>query len=132
MNLFTNSVTLRGFLAENAQAPSSDRITDESVATLALATVSGSWDLGANQWHPRTDVHRIVCPGPYFCGLVRGMRRGDYVEVEGELRTQKEARPVVVGGERSVVERDAYTTYAVRITRLDRPDALVDFGDSDT
>lgn len=132
MNLFTNTVKLRGFLTENAQAPSSDHISNESVASLTMATVSGIWDLGANLWHPRTDTHRIVCPGPYFCGLVRGMRRGDYIEVEGELRTQKEVRPVVVGGERSVVERDSYTTYAVHIVRLDRPDALVDFGDSDT
>jgi len=132
MNLFTNTVKLRGFLTEDAQAPSSDHIGNESVATLNLATVSGIWDLGENRWHPRTDTHGIVCPGPYFCGLVRGMRRGDYIEVEGELRTRKEARPVVVGGERSVVERDSYATYAVRIVRLDRPDALVDFGDSDT
>ena len=128
MNLFTNVVTLRGFLGSDAEAPSSDHIQNDSFAVLLLATVSGVWDLGANQWHPRIDWHRVICPGPYFCGMVRGMRRGDYLEVEGELRTLRESRTVVVSGERSSVQRESTAVHALRITRLDRPDALVDFG----
>jgi len=62
MNLFTNVVTLRGFLASDAEAPSSDHIQNDSFAALLLATVSGVWDLGANEWHPRTDWHRVFCP----------------------------------------------------------------------
>jgi hypothetical protein len=129
MNIFTNVVTIRGFLASDAEAPSSDHIRNDSFAVLLLATVSGVWDLGANEWHPRTDWHRIICPGPFFCGMVRGMRRGDYLEVEGELRTLRESRIVVVAGERSSVPRESTAVQALRITRLDRPDALVDFGE---
>ena len=129
MNLFTNVVTIRGFLASDAEAPSSDHIRNDSFAVLLLATVSGVWDLGANEWHPRTDWHRVICPGPFFCGMVRGMRRGDYLEVEGELRTLRESRIVVVAGERSSVPRESTAVQALRITRLDRPDALVDFGE---
>ena len=129
--LFSNNVLLRGFLGKNAEAPPSDGITDEAFAVLLLATVSGRWDLGANQWMPRTDWHRIICPGPFFCGLTRGMRRGDYLEVEGELRALEQDRGVVVGGERFSVKRSTYAVHAVRIQRLNRPEALVDFGDSD-
>jgi len=57
------------------------------------------------------------------------MRRGDYLEVEGELRTLRESRIVVVAGERSSVPRESTAVHALRITRLDRPDALVDFGE---
>jgi acetamidase/formamidase len=131
MTLFANNVILRGFLGKNAEAPPSDGITDNAFAVLLLATVSGKWDLGANQWLPRTDWHRIICPGPFFCGLVRGMRRGDYLEVEGELRALEQDRGVVVAGERFSVKHSTYAVHAVRIQRLDRPDALVDFGDSD-
>jgi hypothetical protein len=127
--LFLNSVTLRGFLAKDAESPSSDRIQNGSCAVLLLATVSGIWDLGANVWHPRTDWHRVVCPGPYFCGLVRGMKRGDYLEIEGELRAYVQDRSVVVAGERFPMKQSEYTVHALRITRLDRPDALVDFGE---
>lgn len=129
MQLFENTVKLRGFLGKDAEAPSSDRIEADSFAVLLLATVSGIWDLSANEWTPRTDWHRVVCPGPFFCGMVRGMRRGDYLEIEGELRAQQQDRTVVVAGERFPMQHDSYAVHATRITRLDRPDALVDFGE---
>ncbi len=129
MTLFANNVLLRGFLAKDAEAPSSDHIQNDSFAVLLLATVSGVWDLGSNQWMPRTDWHRIICPGPFFCGLTRGMKRGDYLEVEGELRALERERGVVVAGERFPVKHTTYTVHAVSIQRLDRPDALVDFGE---
>lgn len=49
MTLFTNTVTLRGFLGSNAEAPSSDHIKEDSFAVLLLATVSGTWDLSTNE-----------------------------------------------------------------------------------
>ncbi len=131
MTLFSNSVLLRGFLGKNAEAPPSHGITEDAFAVLLLATVSGRWDLGNNVWIPRTDWHRIICPGPFFCGMVRGMRRGDYLEVEGELRALEQERGVVVAGERFPVKHSTYAVHAVRIQRLDRPEALVDYGDSD-
>jgi hypothetical protein len=127
--LFANSITLRGFLGSNAEAPSSDHIKEDSFAVLTLATVSGTWDLSTNEWTPRTDWHRIICPGPFFCGMVRGMRRGDYLEVEGELRNQDQPRAIVVAGESHSVSKTNYAVHAIRIQRLDRPDALVDFGE---
>ena len=130
MHIFENTVKVRGFLGENAEAPSSDHIQNDSFAVLLLATVSGVWDFGANEWHSRTDWHRIICSGPFFCGMVRGMRRGDYLEVEGELRALEQERGVVVAGERFPVKHATYAVHAVRIQRLDRPDALVDFGEN--
>jgi len=130
MQIFENTVKVRGFLGENAESPSSDHIQNDSFAVLLLATVSGVWDLGANEWHSRTDWHRIICPGPFFCGMVRGMRRGDYLEVEGELRALEQERGVVVAGERFPVKHATYAVHAIRIQRLDRPDALVDFGEN--
>ena len=130
MQIFENTVKVRGFLGENAESPSSDHIQNDSFAVLLLATVSGVWDLGANEWHSRTDWHRIICPGPFFCRMVRGMRRGDYLEVEGELRALEQERGVVVAGERFPVKHATYAVHAIRIQRLDRPDALVDFGEN--
>ena len=127
--LFANTVTLRGFLGKNAEAPPSDGISENAYAVLLLATVSGIWDLSTNEWTPRTDWHRIICPGPFFCGFTRGMRRGDYLEVEGELRALEQERGVVVAGERFPVKHATYAVHAVRIQRLDRPEALVDFGE---
>ncbi|WP_158751746.1 hypothetical protein [Acidobacterium sp. S8] len=59
------------------------------------------------------------------------MRRGDYLKVEGELRALEQEHGVVVAGERFPVKHSTYAVPAVRIQRLDRPEALVDYGDSD-
>jgi hypothetical protein len=84
--LFANTVTLRGFLGKDAEVPDSSIVTWHSYAVLTLCTGSGTWNKAANEFIPRTDMHWIICSGPYFCGLTRGMKQGDYIEVEGELR----------------------------------------------
>jgi hypothetical protein len=131
MTLFENAVKLRGFLSSDSKVPPSDGIREDAFAVLLLATVSGTWDLATNQWTPRVDWHRIVCPGPFFCGFTRGMKRGDYLEVEGEVRGQDQERTVVVAGERFPANKAVYAVHATRIHRLDRPDALVDTGEGD-
>jgi hypothetical protein len=121
MTTFANIVTLRGFLGADATVPPSDGITEDAYAVLLLATVSGIWYLSANEWTPRTDWHRVICPGPWFCGFTRGMRRGEYLEIEGELRAREQEHGVVVAGERFPVSRGIYAVHAIHIRKLERP-----------
>src|ERR1700730_10606896 len=120
MTLFENTLKLRGFLTKDAEVPSSDRITEDVFAVLFLATMSGTWDVATNEWTPRITSHRVVCPGPWFCGFTRGMRRGDYVDVEGELYVHDYERPVVVDGERFSAKRYVCEVRAIQVRRLDR------------
>jgi hypothetical protein len=129
MTLFENSLKLRGFLGRDAVMPPSDGITEDVHAVLFLATMSGTWDISTNEWTPRIDWHRVVCPGPYFCGFTRGMRRGDYLQIEGEIRGHEEERSVAVAGEHFPVKRSSYVVHAKRIERLDRPLVVVDTGE---
>jgi hypothetical protein len=129
MNLFENTVKLRGFLAEDAKVPSSDGITEDAFSVLSLALMSGTWDVANNVWTPRTAVHRVVCPGPWFCGFTRGMRRGDYIEVEGELYIHDYDRPVVVEGERFTAKRYVSEIRAIQVRKLDRPLLVIDTGE---
>jgi hypothetical protein len=129
--LFENTVKLRGFLVENAKVPPSDGITEDAFAVLFLATMSGTWNIATNTWTPRITRHRIVCHGPFFCGLTRGMRRGDYIEVEGELYIHDYELPVVVEGEHFSAKRYVNDVRAVQVHRLDRPMELVDTGEDD-
>ena len=131
MQLFENSIKLRGFLGSNAEVPSSDGIKQDSFAVLTLCIVSGTWKKATNEWSPWTNWHRIVCPGPYFCGLTRGMMRGDYIEVEGELHISHYDRPVVIAGQRIADVNPAYEVHATQIRRLEYPAAGVDLDDDD-
>jgi hypothetical protein len=131
MQLFENTLKLRGFLSKNAEAPPSDGITEDAFSVLFLATMSGTWDVATNEWTPRTIFHRIVCPGPFFCGLTRGLRRGDYVEIEGELYLHDYERPVVVEGERFTAKRYVCEIRALQVRKLERPLLVVDTGEED-
>jgi hypothetical protein len=106
-------------------------ITEDAFAVLMLATMSGTWDVATNEWTPRITSHPILCPGPWFCGFTRGMRRGDYLEVEAKLRTQEHVRMVVVAGEHFPVKHDSYQVQATRIQRLERPLVVIDTGKDD-
>lgn len=129
MTFFENTFELRGFLMQDAEVPPSDRIEADSFAVLFLATMFGTWHIVGNEWVPRTTCHRVVCPGPYFCGLTRGMRWGDYVEVEGELHVHDYERPVVVEGERFTAKRYVCEVRALQVRRLERPLVVVDTGE---
>jgi Transposase len=83
MTLFENTVKLRGFLGKDAEVPPSDGITEDACVVLTLCLESGVWWRPRNEWISDTAWFRIICPGPYFCGFMRGTTQGSYVEVEG-------------------------------------------------
>jgi hypothetical protein len=113
MTPFKNSVKLRGFLGEDAAAPSSDIISRYSYGSLTLCIDAGLWNKVENLWVPRTIFLPLICIGPYFCGYTRGLKRGDHVEVEGELCASESGTHVRV----------------LQLNRIERP--LSDPDDSD-
>ena len=126
MNIFKNTVTLRGFLGRNADVPTSDHIQHGSFAVLVLGIASGTWKKQTCEWIPRTEWHRVICPGPFLCGFTRGMRQGAYIEVTGELHRSDHERAVTVAGERFPVTQSTYEVHALTIRRLEVPAIGVD------
>ena len=117
MNIFKNAVTLRGFLGKDAEVPSSEGITEDAYAVLTLCIESGAWWRPANEWISRTAWYRVVCPGPYFCGFTRGMKQGEYVEIEGQLAIPHYGSLNFIA--------PVYEVHATRIQRLEIPPAGV-------
>ena len=108
-----NSLQLRGFLGKDAEVPSSDGITDDAFAVLTLCVESGVWWRPSNEWLSKTAWFRVICPGPFFCGFTRGMKQGEYIEVDGQLaihhyRSLNFTNPV-------------YEIHATQIRRLEIP-----------
>ena len=124
MTLFANTVTLRGFLGSDAEAPTSNGISHESFAVLTVCIESGVWKKATNEWVPQTARHTVICPGPYFCGFTRGMKQGEYVEIVGELR-----RTLMEEGTTPRNSLHAYLVHATQIRKLEIPPVGVDEGE---
>ncbi len=91
MALYTNTVTVKGYLGKDAETFATKN--QKTVVILSLATKSGYKDQQKNEWVNHTEWHRIVAFGKP-ADYAKGLKKGDYVEVEGELRSteyEKEA-----------------------------------------
>ena len=118
MALYENTIRLKGFVGKNAQAQAT--ATGKSVIVLSLATKSGYKDKKTGAWIARTEWHRIVCfakPAEY----AKGLKKGDYVEVEGELRSSEFDAEVSNGKQKSTIKRRTWEVRASLVKKLARP-----------
>jgi hypothetical protein len=115
--LFENALKLRGFLGKDAEVPSSEGITDNAFAVLTVCVESGVWWRPANEWLSRTAWFRVICPGPFLCGFTRGMKQGEYIEIDGRLQIHHYGS-ISFGN-------PVYELHAMHIRRLEIPLAVV-------
>ncbi|GGA73391.1 hypothetical protein GCM10011507_26250 [Edaphobacter acidisoli] len=94
MALYTNTVTVKGFLGKDAE--SFPTRTQKTFVVLSLATKSGYKDQQKNEWVNHTEWHRIVAFGKP-ADYARSLKKGDYVEVEGELHSTQYEKEVGQG-----------------------------------
>jgi len=92
MALYENKVTLKGYIGKDAQSFATKQ--QNTFTVLSLATKSGYKDKQTGQWVNHTEWHRIVAFGKP-ADYAKNLKKGDYVEIEGELRsTEREAEIV--------------------------------------
>jgi len=84
MALYENNLKLRGYLGKDAENIATKQ--QRTFTVLSLATKSGYKDKQTGQWVNHTEWHRIVAFGKP-ADYAKGLKKGDYVEVEGELRS---------------------------------------------
>ena len=94
MALYTNTVTVKGYLGKDAETFATK--SQKTVVVLSLATKSGYKDQQKNEWVNHTEWHRIVAFGKP-ADYAKGLKKGDYVEVEGELRSTEYEKEVGQG-----------------------------------
>jgi hypothetical protein len=117
MQLFENTVKLRGFVGDDVKTPSSDNLSEDSYVVLTICLESGVWWLPKNKWLPETGSYQIVCRGPYFCGFLRGMKQGSYVEVDAYLH--------IAAYEFLNHSKPIYEIRAIAVHRLELPSARI-------
>ena len=119
MALYENTIRLKGFIGKDAQSQAT--ATGKAVIVLSLATKSSYKDKKTSQWVARTEWHRIVCfakPAEY----AQGLKKGDYVEVEGELRSSEFHAQTVSGKQKSTIKRRTWEVRASLVKKLARPE----------
>ena len=118
MALYTNTVTVKGFLGKDAETFATG--SQKTFVTFSLATKSGYKDQQKNEWVNHTEWHRIVAFGKP-ADYARGLKKGDYVEVEGELHATQYEKEVGQGKNKvKVTFRDKEIRASI-VKKLDAP-----------
>jgi single-strand DNA-binding protein len=87
---------------------------------LSLATKSGYKDKQTQHWVNHTEWHRIVAFGKP-ADYAKSLKKGDYVEIEGELRSTEYAAEVGEGKKKTTVKRRGWEIRASIVRKLAQP-----------
>ena len=118
MALYTNNVTLKGFLGKDAETIATKQ--GRSLTVLSLATKSGYKDKQKNEWVNHTEWHRIVAFGTP-ADYAKNLKKGDYVEVEGELRSTEREVEIVKDKKKTKTTTRNWEVRASKVTKLAAP-----------
>jgi single-strand DNA-binding protein len=120
MALYENKITLKGYLGKNAENIATRQ--QRTFTVLSLASKSGYKDKQTQQWINHTEWHRIVAFGKP-ADYAKGLKKGDYVEVEGELRSTEYDAEVGDGKKKSTVKRRGWEIRANIVRKLAQPES---------
>ena len=118
MALYENNQKLKGFLGKDAETFATRN--QKTVVVLSLATKSGYKNQQTGQWVNRTEWHRIVAFGKP-ADYAKGLKKGDYVEVEGETCTNEYPKEVVQGKNKVKVTFRDKEVHANTVKKLAAP-----------
>ncbi len=118
MALYENHVTLKGYVGKDAQSFATGQ--QNTFVVLSLATKSGYKDKQKNEWVNHTEWHRIVAFGKP-ADYAKSLKKGDYVQVEGELRSSEFDVEVGEGKKKTTVKRRGWEIRASIVKKLAPP-----------
>jgi len=120
MALYTNEVKLKGYLGKDAETLATRQ--QRTFVVLSLATKSGYKDKQKNEWVNHTEWHRIVAFGTP-ADYAKGLKKGDYVEIEGELRSNEYDAEVGEGKKKTSVKQRRWEIRASIVRKLAQPES---------
>jgi single-strand DNA-binding protein len=118
MTLYQNQITLKGFIGKDAENKTTKQ--QRTFVVLSLATKSGYKDKQTNEWMNHTEWHRIVVFGK-VAEYAKGLKKGDYVEIEGELRSSEFDAEAGEGKKKVTVKRRGWEVRASIVRKLALP-----------
>ena len=116
--MYVNVVHLIGYLGRNPEHKSV-RATDRKYAVISLAT-QRSWKGADEQWHSKTEWHRVVAWNGFGEYAATKLRKGDYIYVEGKLVSSTYDKEFGKGKNKVTVPLKTWQVRADSIRKLNR------------
>jgi len=111
-------VHVTGYLGRNPEHKSV-RATDRRYAVISLAT-QRSWKGADEQWHSKTEWHRVVAWNGLGEYAATKLRKGDYIYVEGKLVSSTYDKEFGKGKNKVTVPLKTWQVRANSIRKLNR------------
>jgi single-strand DNA-binding protein len=118
MALYENRIALKGFLGKDAKSHTTKQ--QRTFVVLSLATKSGYKDKQTKTWVNTTEWHHIVAFGKAV-DYAKGLKKGDYVEIEGELRSNEFDAEAGQGKKKITVKHRGWEVRASKVKKLVAP-----------
>jgi len=116
MALYENNIQLKGFVGKDAESKTT--AAGNQFTVFSLATKSSYKDKQSGDCVSRTEWHRIVAFGKTD-EFAKVLKKGDYVEVTGELRSS--TYEAETSGDSKQSKRRSWETRAGVVRKLERP-----------
>jgi single-strand DNA-binding protein len=120
MALYENEIKLKGYVGKDAESFATKNQTQLVVFT--LATKSGYKNKQSGEWVNHTEWHRIAAFGKP-ADYAKGLKKGDYVEVVGELRSNPREIEVVKDKKKTKIKVRDWEVRASTVKKLAKPES---------
>ena len=118
MALYENNVKLKGYIGKDAESFATKNQT--TFVVFSLAVKNGYKDRQTNEWVNRTEWPRIVAFGKP-ADHAKTLKKGDYVEVEGELRSTEREFEIVKDKKKTKIKIRDWEVRANLVKPLPKP-----------
>jgi single-strand DNA-binding protein len=118
MALYENNVKLKGYIGKDAESFATKNQT--TFVVFSLAVKNGYKDRQTNEWVNRTEWPSIVAFGKP-ADQAKGLKKGDYVEVEGELRSTEREFEIVKDKKKTKIKIRDWEVRANIVKKLAKP-----------
>jgi len=118
MALYENKVILKGYIGKDAESFATKQ--QRTFVVFSLAVKSGYKDKQTQQWVNRTEWPRIVAFGK-SADHARPLKKGDYVEIEGELRSSEREVEIVKDKKKSKLKIRDWEVRSSLVKKLAKP-----------
>ena len=118
MALYENNVKLKGYIGKDAESFATKNQT--TFVVFSLAVKNGYKDRQTNEWVNRTEWPRIVAFGKP-ADIAKTLKKGDYVEVEGELQSTEREFEIVKDKKKTKIKIRDWKVRANLVKPLPKP-----------